>query len=69
MLVPKLLVASVCLLSVTQAFPVTQLTVTQAFINALNNHSIPGAQRDALATTHILPSLRSFFGASSTAVS
>ena len=50
------------------AFPVTELIVTQSFLDALANHSIPAQQRDNLATQAILPHLRSFFGPSSTAI-
>ena len=50
------------------AFPVTELIVTQSFLDALANHSIPAQQRDNMATQAILPQMRSFFGPSSTAI-
>jgi len=44
----------------TNAFPVTQIDVTQAQVFAIMKGS-PSPQRDSLATTLVLPGLRDFF--------
>jgi hypothetical protein len=62
-----LVVLALCVTAVL-AFPVKQVTLSQSQVTTLSDATVPLTQREALATSLVLPGLRFYFSPSSTAL-